>query len=258
MTKILSRSTLVLALCLGFALPAAGQLYGGQAVDASSREPLTGLDVRLLHHRDGLPQPVIVDSTRTDERGLFEFRLLSEGVYQTEFGPWQAPYSLGSIDTVGSDRITRRYLVPVPMARAGGAIAGATRSDATPPVAAARAPSLVGIAASTTLGTVIGGAAGFVVAELRCGRIRNCSATRSYPYFPAGAVIGAAMGAGASASATPCRWGYLRGVAGSLLGSLAGSLVAGEGMQRQRAGATAGAVIGGAGLVATCRSARLR
>lgn len=264
---------LVLVVSLGRASSAAGQSFGGQAVDGRSGAPLAGLDVRLLQHRDGLAVPAIVDSMKTDDRGLFEFRVSPGGVYQAEFGPWASPYSLGTIDTVGNGRLLRRYLVPVPapleptpdsIARRPPAAASMT---ARPPVgdSALRGPAaavpvrlpiqprMLRVGAMTALGTVLGGAAGFIVAEQRCGRTRDCDAAVSYPYYPGGAAIGAALGSGITASDAGCPLGFARGVAGSLLGSLAGSLVSGEGVRRTHAGAALGAPIGSALLVATCR-----
>lgn len=251
MMKMCPRSLAVLAACLTTALPLQGQTFGGQAVDAGSREPLVGLDVRLLHHRQDLARPAIVDSTKTDERGLFEFRVRPGGIYQAEFGPWSAPYSLGSIDTVQTGGIRRRYLVPTPSVRQPSAAADEP-APATPLRLPTR-PNLLGVAGKTAFGAVLGGAAGYLVAELRCGRIVGCHPTMSYPYFPVGAVLGAAMGSGASGAAAGCRWGFARGVAGSLVGALAGSLVAGKGRQGQQIGAGLGAVVGGTALVATCR-----
>ena len=251
MMKPCPRPLAVLAVSLAASLPLQGQTFGGQAVDAVSREPLVGLDVRLLHHRDDMPRPAIVDSTKTDERGLFEFRVRSGGIYQAEFGPWSTPYSLGSIDTVQTGGVRRRYLVPTPSLQPTAA--AADEPAATPPLPLPTRPNLLGVTGKTAFGAVLGGAAGYLVAELRCGRIVGCHPTMSYPYFPVGAVLGAAMGSGASGSAAGCRWGFARGVVGSLVGAFAGSLIAGQGRQGQQIGAGLGAVVGGTALVATCR-----
>lgn len=250
MMKPFPRSLAVLAVSLAASVPLHAQTFGGQAVDAASRAPLVGLDVRLLHHREDLARPTIVDSTKTDERGLFEFRVRSGGIYQAEFGPWRAPYSLGSIDTVQTGGVRRRYLVPTPVLRPPLTAAVA---PATTPLRLPTRPNLLVVTGRTAFGAVLGGAAGYLVAELRCGRIVGCHPTNSYPYFPVGAVLGAAMGSGTSGSAAGCRWGFARGVAGSLVGALAGSLIAGEGRQGQQLGAGLGAVVGGTAAVATCR-----
>lgn len=241
-------SLALLAVSLTALLPLQAQTFGGQAVDAATREPLVGLDVRLLHHREGLPRPMIVDSTRTDERGLFEFRVTAGAVYQAEFGPWRAPYSLGAIDTVRSGAVRRRYIVPTPQV----APLRATLGEPVPATAMRTRPSPLRVGGRAAFGALLGSAAGYLVAELRCGRIEGCEPTRSYPYLPFGAIMGAALGSGSGASDAGCRFGMARGVAGAVLGGLAGSFVASSGGQRH-ASTGLGAIVGGTALAAACR-----
>lgn len=262
--KVLYRMVVLVATSLLTAVPLHGQTFGGQTVDSRSGEPLVNLPVRLLQHREGLPVPAIVDSTRTDERGLFAFRVVAGGVYQAEFGPWGTPYSLGTIDTVRQDRLLRRYVVPVPQAPLPQPQPGLdTAGRSGPPGSAipgsmAPKPSLVRTALMTAAGAALGAAAGYVVADLRCGRIRGCSPVTSYPYYAGGATLGASFGSGLSDAVAGCTLGFARGLVGSVLGSLAGSLIAGEGASRAHAGAALGAPIGGMLLVSTCRIGRLR
>lgn len=92
---------------------AGGQVVGGVAVEAQTGAPLRGLCVRLVVLRaDSTPgKPAVVDSVRTDARGLFQLVARAPGVYQLDFGPG---ISAGPIDSLTADTLLqRRYRVPV-------------------------------------------------------------------------------------------------------------------------------------------------
>lgn len=94
-------------------LPAASlraQLVGGVAVEESARVPLKALRVRLLRLSAAQDSAVVVDSARTDARGLFVFNAREPGVYQVSLGP--PGHFYGPVDTLTSvDAVERTFLV---------------------------------------------------------------------------------------------------------------------------------------------------
>ena len=95
-------------------VPAAAQLLAGEAVEARLGTPLVGLPIRLLRHPAGGGAPTVVDSSRTFDRGLFQFLTPGPGAYQLEFGLGRTAIAAGPIDTVSGDTVVQRqYRVPV-------------------------------------------------------------------------------------------------------------------------------------------------
>ena len=99
-------------LALG-ATPARGQQLGGEAVDEQTRVALAGLAVFLM--RIAGDSSAIVDSARTDFRGLFVVVAPGPGTYQLVFGMEEAGLARGPVDTLvnATSVIERRYLIPV-------------------------------------------------------------------------------------------------------------------------------------------------
>lgn len=107
-----SARTLAIVVTMLVPAPALAQVVAGQVVEPGTRAPSARSRVRLMRH-GAFPQPVLVDSTRTDERGFFQFLAPYPGVYQLEFGP-RGPYAVrGPIDTLAADaEVQRMYEVP--------------------------------------------------------------------------------------------------------------------------------------------------
>ncbi|MGZ8493449.1 MAG: energy transducer TonB [Gemmatirosa sp.] len=92
---------------------ARAQLLAGAAMDDATRAPAIGLPVRLLRLTDGAA-PVVVDSGRTYERGLFQIVAPGPGIYQLEFGMANHRATRGPIDTLAADaRSQREYALPI-------------------------------------------------------------------------------------------------------------------------------------------------
>jgi len=102
-------ATVVLALAAAVrAAPA--QIVAGETVEETTGAPLVGLLVRLVRGDGGVR---VVDSARTDERGLFQFTPGAPGVYHVEFAP-RAALGASPADTVSGDTtVARRYSLPV-------------------------------------------------------------------------------------------------------------------------------------------------
>jgi TonB family protein len=93
--------------------PARGQQLSGEVVDEQTRVPLVGLSVFLRRHAGD--SSAIIDSARTDARGLFVVVAPGPGAYQLVFGVDEAGLAHGPVDTIvdPTSAIERRYLVPV-------------------------------------------------------------------------------------------------------------------------------------------------
>lgn len=159
------------------------------------------------------------------------------------------------------------WFVAPPLARPIAAqVAAPVAAQRTVPITAAPAspdsvlpptrPSLARVGITSVAGAILGAGAGYAMAAVRCGRTRTCTPTESYPYIPAGAVIGSAVGGAIAGDVSGCRWALLRSVAGAAVGSFAGSLIGRSDLQQRRAGASAGALLGTVASVATCRVPR--
>jgi TonB family protein len=99
----------LLALLFALAAPPAAraQSIAGQVVAAGPRYPVAGQWVRLLRH-GAVPRGVLVDSARTDARGLFQFLAPAPGAYQVVVrgGPWVE--LRGPVDTLAADASVER------------------------------------------------------------------------------------------------------------------------------------------------------
>jgi TonB family protein len=104
---------LVAALMVGTGGYARAQILAGQAVEQSTGLPLTGLLVQLRHVMSDSTSRV-VDTVRTDARGLFQFVAPGRGAYYLTFGSGWAGLADGPVDTVTMETVLqRRYDVPV-------------------------------------------------------------------------------------------------------------------------------------------------
>lgn len=85
------------------------QIEAGQVIDDSLHVPMTHITVSL-HRLDGGTWHV-VDSTTTDERGLFQFRPTEPGVFRVGVLGTSAPQFAGGVDTLAADSLNERMLL---------------------------------------------------------------------------------------------------------------------------------------------------
>lgn len=133
--RIITLAALPLAAIAGVA---DGQVLAGQAVEQTAGIPLRNFLVRLV--RSDSAGLTLVDSTRTDERGLFQFAAFGDGAVMLAFGRGAVPLSQGPVDTVTeASVIERRYAVDV-IGRAGETPFDTTQVDKQVAVMSGPAP----------------------------------------------------------------------------------------------------------------------
>lgn len=111
MRGVLSLLTIGSALVMP-SMRASPQDLSGQAIEDSTRQPLVKFQVVLWRLLDDSAR--LVDSTRTDDRGLFQLFGVGSGRYQLRFGTWAAPIGVGPVDSVLRDAVVHRsYRLPV-------------------------------------------------------------------------------------------------------------------------------------------------
>lgn len=91
---------------------ASAQIEAGQVVDDSLRTPLQHVVVSLRKLVDGNWQ--LVDSAKTDERGLFQFKPTAPGIFRVGVLGTLQPQFAGGVDTLAADSVNERmFLVPM-------------------------------------------------------------------------------------------------------------------------------------------------
>lgn len=84
------------------------QVEAGQIVDDSLHTPLHQVLVSLQRLTDGTWR--VVDTARTDDRGLFQFGQGAAGVYRIDVLPPGSRQYLGPVDTLAADSVNERTL----------------------------------------------------------------------------------------------------------------------------------------------------
>lgn len=85
------------------------QIEAGQVIDDSLHVPLTHVAVSLHRLTNGTWQ--LVDSSTTDDRGLFQFRPTEPGVFRVGVLGTSEPQFAGGIDTLAADSLNERMLL---------------------------------------------------------------------------------------------------------------------------------------------------
>ena len=85
------------------------QIEAGQVIDDSLHVPLTHVAVSLHRLTNGIWQ--LVDSSTTDERGLFQFRPTEPGVFRVGVLGTSEPQFAGGVDTLAADSLNERMLL---------------------------------------------------------------------------------------------------------------------------------------------------
>lgn len=98
-----------LVLLASVARVAHAQIEAGQVIDDSLHVPLTHVAVSLQRLNTGNWQ--LVDSTTTDERGLFQFRPTEPGVFRVGVLGTSTPEFAGRADTLAADSLNERMLL---------------------------------------------------------------------------------------------------------------------------------------------------
>ena len=112
--RLPSRCWTILACVALLASPAVAhaQIEAGQVIDDSLRTPLHQVAVSLLHLTDSTWR--VIDTTRTNDRGLFQLAPGTPGIYRIRISPPDSRDFLGPVDTLAVDSVNERaFRVPL-------------------------------------------------------------------------------------------------------------------------------------------------
>lgn len=107
-----ARLAVALLLLLPPTAASAQVIEGGQVVDDSTHAPVAHVVVSLHTLTDGVWR--VVDSARTDLRGLFQFAPAGPGIYRVGVLGTADPQFIGAADTLAADSMnTRSFAIPM-------------------------------------------------------------------------------------------------------------------------------------------------